>query len=85
MELEEIWLYTFERWSKEKADIYYKSIIAEIENVAWDFERGNRLHKFAPVIDHQKLIPMWCFIEKLTVALLRLLEYCIKKWIGNDT
>ena len=40
LDLEEIWLYTFEHWSKEQADIYYKSIIAEIENIAGDFEIG---------------------------------------------
>lgn len=40
LDLEEIWLYTFEHWSKEQADIYYKSIIAEIENIAGDFESG---------------------------------------------
>ncbi len=43
LDLEEIWLYTFERWSKEQADIYYKSIIAEIEHVAEDFEKGKSI------------------------------------------
>ncbi len=33
-DLEDIWLYTFERWSPEQADRYHKDIIAAIESLA---------------------------------------------------
>lgn len=33
-DLENIWLYTFENWSKQQADRYYDLIIDEIENVS---------------------------------------------------
>jgi len=36
LDLEKIWIYTLEKWSKEQADRYYKLIINEI-----DFLRSN--------------------------------------------
>lgn len=33
-DLESIWLYTFENWSKEQADLYIGTIINEIEHIA---------------------------------------------------
>lgn len=33
-DLENIWLYTFENWSKEQADRYYNLILDEIEYLA---------------------------------------------------
>lgn len=35
-DLELIWLYTFENWSKEQADRYFNLIIDEIENITKD-------------------------------------------------
>ena len=31
LDLEKIWLYTLEKWSREQADRYYKIIIDEFE------------------------------------------------------
>lgn len=39
-DLENIWLYTLNRWSKEQADRYYRLIINEIEFVAENFMTG---------------------------------------------
>jgi toxin ParE1/3/4 len=33
-DLEQIWFYTFEKWSKEQADRYYNLIINEIEYIS---------------------------------------------------
>lgn len=33
-DLNDIWIYTFHKWSKEQADRYYDLIIAEIEFIA---------------------------------------------------
>jgi toxin ParE1/3/4 len=33
-DLEKIWLYTFENWSRDQADRYFNLIIDEIENIA---------------------------------------------------
>ena len=39
-DLEEIWLYTFQKWSKKQADTYFNLLITEIEYLANNFESG---------------------------------------------
>ena len=39
-DLNNIWIYTFHRWSKEQADRYYDLIIAEIEFISDNFMTG---------------------------------------------
>ncbi|MEI7597455.1 MAG: type II toxin-antitoxin system RelE/ParE family toxin [Bacteroidota bacterium] len=40
-DIENIWLFTFEKWSLEQADRYYNLILDEIEFIAEHFESGN--------------------------------------------
>jgi toxin ParE1/3/4 len=40
LDLENIWLYTFETLSKEQADRYYNLLVGEIEYIGRDFESG---------------------------------------------
>ena len=39
-DLNDIWIYTFHKWSKKQADRYYDLIIAEIEFIADNFMVG---------------------------------------------
>lgn len=39
-DLNDIWIYTFHKWSKEQADRYYHLIIGEIEFIADNFLTG---------------------------------------------
>jgi toxin ParE1/3/4 len=39
-DLEKIWLYTFETWSQEQADRYFRLIMDEIDNIAKDPKVG---------------------------------------------
>lgn len=39
-DLEDIWVYTFHKWSKEQADRYYDLIISEIEFIADNYLTG---------------------------------------------
>ncbi len=39
-DLNKIWVYTFNKWSKEQADRYYELIIGEIEFIADNFFTG---------------------------------------------
>ncbi len=39
-DLEEIWLYTYENWSTEQADRYYRLLIAEIEYICDHADAG---------------------------------------------
>jgi toxin ParE1/3/4 len=42
-DLEEIWLYTLEKWSIEQADRYYNLIIDEIENISKSTNAGKSM------------------------------------------
>lgn len=39
-DLNDIWVYTFHKWSKEQADRYYDLIISEIEFIAVNYLTG---------------------------------------------
>ncbi|MBC3759931.1 type II toxin-antitoxin system RelE/ParE family toxin [Hyunsoonleella sp. SJ7] len=39
-DLDRIWIYTLNKWSKEQADRYYRLIITEIEFIADNFMTG---------------------------------------------
>jgi len=43
-DLEQIWLYTFNKWSKEQADRYYHLIIQEIEFIAAHFHLSRKVN-----------------------------------------
>ncbi|MFC7357068.1 type II toxin-antitoxin system RelE/ParE family toxin [Jejudonia soesokkakensis] len=40
IDLDDIWIYTFKKWSKEQADRYYNLIINEIEFIAENYLIG---------------------------------------------
>jgi toxin ParE1/3/4 len=42
-DLENIWLYSFNKWSVEQADRYYNLIINEIEYIASNFQAGKSI------------------------------------------
>ena len=44
LDLEQIWLYTFNNWSKRQADKYYKTLIRAIEEICRHPELGKKLN-----------------------------------------
>ena len=44
-DLDKIWLYTFNKWSKEQADRYFDLIIAEIEFIADNYLIGKSVEE----------------------------------------
>ena len=44
-DIDRIWLYTFENWSLEQADRYYRLIYQEIHFIVEDFETGKDIGK----------------------------------------
>ena len=44
-DLEKIWFYTLNKWSKEQADRYYDLIIGEIEFIADNFMTGKSVEQ----------------------------------------
>ena len=53
-DLNSIWYYTFEKWSKKQADKYYRELISEIKNVLRILLMEIQLHKSVLAIDHLK-------------------------------
>lgn len=47
-DLEKIWLYTFETWSKEQADRYYNLLIDECRYISTHFEDGKSMEHIKP-------------------------------------
>jgi toxin ParE1/3/4 len=47
-DLEKIWLFTLNKWSKEQADRYHSLIIDEIEYIVDNFELSRRMDYIRP-------------------------------------
>jgi len=45
VDLDKIWLFTFNKWSKEQADRYYDLIIGEIEFITDNFMTGKSVEQ----------------------------------------
>jgi len=52
-DLDSIWLYTFENWSKTQANKYYTTIFKEIELICANPKIGKSIHIIKP--NHRKL------------------------------
>ncbi len=44
IDLEQIWLYTFENWSIEQADRYYNLLISEMEYISQNQDSGKSMN-----------------------------------------
>ncbi|MGB5980977.1 MAG: type II toxin-antitoxin system RelE/ParE family toxin [Nonlabens sp.] len=57
-DLDQIWLYTFDEWSKEQADRYYEEIMREIDWISKNPNTGKTInetregYRFIPVKSH---------------------------------
>lgn len=53
-DLNSIWLYTFNKWSKEQADRYYRLIIDEIEFISKNQGIGKifKSYRYSPIKSH---------------------------------
>lgn len=54
-DLDTIWMYTLNKWSREQADRYYDSIIAEIEFIASNYLIGKSAEQTRRTIELRKL------------------------------
>ena len=61
LDLEEIWLYTFEHWSIEQADKYYNQLLNEIEYISKNPKSGKDSSHIRKDIFVPKLIRTWFF------------------------
>ena len=68
-DLNDIWVYTFHKWSKEQADRYYGLIIGEIEFIADNYLIGKSAEPTRKNYRVTKITSHLIFIEKLKMIL----------------
>ena len=68
-DLNDIWVYTFHKWSKEQADRYYGLIIGEIEFIADNYLIGKSAEQTRKNYRVTKITSHLIFIEKLKMIL----------------
>ena len=73
-DLEKIWLYTFNKWSKEQADIYYTLIINEIEFIVNNNEFCRNMDYVRPGYRMSKVKSHLIFFKKSTDNLIEIIR-----------
>lgn len=76
-DLENIWQYTYENWSREQADRYYNLILNEIEYIAKNFESGQSFEHIRKGYRSSKVKSYLIFYRKSkrnTVEIIRILH-----------
>lgn len=64
-DLNDIWVYTFHKWSKEQADRYYNLIIEEIEFVAENYTIGKSAQQTRKNYRYTKIKSHLIFYRKI--------------------
>lgn len=80
-DLNDIWIYTLRKWSKDQADRYYNLIIEEIEFVADNFMTGKSVEQTRKGYRVTKIKSHLIFTKKLKTTLWKSSEFYIKEWI----
>ena len=76
-DLNDIWIYTFHKWSKEQADRYYDLIIGEIEFIADNFMTGKSVEQIRKNYRSTKIKTHLIFYRKVendVVEIVRILH-----------
>ncbi len=76
-DLNNIWIYTFHKWSKEQADRYYDLIIGEIEFISDNFDVGksvDQTRKNYRVIKIKSHLIFYRKVENEIVEIVRILH-----------
>lgn len=76
-DLEKIWLFTFNKWSKEQADRYHNLILDEIEFIALNFELCRKMDHIRSGYRMSKVKSHLVFFRKATddsIEIIRILH-----------
>jgi toxin ParE1/3/4 len=73
-DLEKIWLYTFNKWSREQADKYYNIIINEIEFIVNNYEFCRTMDYVRPGYRMSKVKSHLIFFKKSTDNLIEIIR-----------
>ena len=63
-DLNDIWIYPFQKWSKDQADRYYNLIIGEIEFIADNFKIGKSAQQTRKNYRYSKIKSHLIFYKK---------------------
>lgn len=78
IDLEDIWLYTFENWSLEQADYYLDLLIDEIEYIAENPKSGQDYHEVRKGYFRSRVNSHFIFyrinVKEETVEIIRILH-----------
>ncbi|MAO09483.1 MAG: plasmid stabilization protein [Flavobacteriaceae bacterium] len=85
-DLNDIWVYTFHKWSKQQADRYYDLLIGEIEFIADNYLAGKSVEQTRKKYRVTKLKSHLIFYRKVEndkVEIVRILHQRmdVKKWL----
>lgn len=64
LDIENIWLYTYYRWSKEQADRYHKLIFDEILYLANNFDSGQKMDEIKAEFRFSRVKSHFIFCRK---------------------
>jgi toxin ParE1/3/4 len=73
-DLEKIWLYTFNKWSREQADKYYNIIINEIEFIVNNYDFCRNMDYVRPEYRMSKVKSHLIFFKKSTDNIIEIIR-----------
>jgi len=74
VDLNDIWVYTFHKWSKEQADRYYALIIGEIEFIADNFLIGKSAEQTRKNYRYSKIKSHLIFYRKVENGIVQIVR-----------
>ena len=80
-DLDKIWLYTFNKWSKEQADRYFDLIIAEIEFIADNYLIGKSTEETRQNYRVTKIKSHLIFYRKVENEIVEIVRILHQGWI----
>jgi len=83
-DLEDIWTYTFHKWSIEQADRYYNLIIGEIEFITRNFAAGISMDHIKNGYRASIVKSHLIFYRKSSDNQVEIIEFFIKEWISTQ-
>jgi toxin ParE1/3/4 len=82
-DIENIWLYTFESWSKEQADRYVNLIFDEIEYLANNPDSGKDINSIRKNYRYSKVKSHLIFYRLNKQADIEIIRVLHQKWISK--
>ena len=83
-DLNDIWLYTYQRWSIEQADRYYELLIGEIEFIAENYQTGKSLEQIRKNYRVSKIKSHLIFYRKSETGLVEIIRSLLHRFFVKN-